>query len=249
MCSAENAGNRFWRRMVLEVRPSLRRIPASHHALHVGDRYEGVGVLCLDIVHKLTIFLFGEDRKDLFLLRVAVAAGCGVALPILDGDSALECFDDVALEIIVVLGDHADADLSGELVDKVVQDEAAEVGGQGADDHGLEVVGEIGACDGHHSGDNDGLSEIHVEVLVHDLRDNVETAGRGVGVKEDGLSVADHNDHADYVQGDVPRRRSRIREGGFKYEEKYREQDGDKDDLCPESLIDKEKRQDDADDV
>ena len=147
MCSAENAGNRFWRRMVLEVRPSLRRIPASHHALHVGDRYEGVGVLCLDVVHKLTIFLFGEDRKDLFLLRVAVAAGCGV-----DGDSALECFDDVALEIIVVLGDHADADLSGELVDKVVQDEAAEVGGQGADDHGLEVVGEIGACDGHHSG-------------------------------------------------------------------------------------------------
>lgn len=89
-----------------------------------------------------------------------------------------------------MLGDHADADLSGELVDKVVQDEAAEVGGQGADDHGLEVVGEIGACDGHHSGDNDGLSEIHVEVLVHDLRDNVETAGRGVGVKEDCLSVA-----------------------------------------------------------
>lgn len=41
----------------------------------------------------------------------------------------------------------------------------------------------------------------------------------------------------------------RIREGGFKYEEKYREQDGDKDDLCPESLIDKEKCQDDADDV
>ena len=41
----------------------------------------------------------------------------------------------------------------------------------------------------------------------------------------------------------------RIREGGFKYEEKYREQDGDEDDLCPEGLIDKEKRQDDADDV
>ena len=88
-----------------------------------------------------------------------------------------------------------------------------------------------------------------MEIFVHDLRDNVETAGRGVCVKEDGLSVADHNDHADYVQGDVPRRRSRIREGGFKYEEKYREQDGDEDDLCPEGLIDKEKRQDDADDV
>ena len=236
----DNKGNIVF----LEVRPSLRRIPASHHALHVGDRYEGVGVLCLDVVHKLTIFLFGEDRKDLFLLRVAVAAGCGV-----DGDSALECFDDVALEIIVVLGDHADADLSGELVDKVVQDEAAEVGGQGADDHGLEVVGEIGACDGHHSGDNDGLSEIHVEVLVHDLRDNIETAGCRVGVEEDRLSETDHNDHTNYIQGDVPRRRSRIREGGFKYEEKYREQDGDKDDLCPEGLIHEEECQDDADDV
>lgn len=244
MCSAENAGNRFWRRMVLEVRPSLRRIPASHHALHVGDRYEGVGVLCLDVVHKLTIFLFGEDRKDLFLLRVAVAAGCGV-----DGDSALECFDDVALEIIVVLGDHADADLSGELVDKVVQDEAAEVGGQGADDHGLEVVGEIGACDGHHSGDNDGLSEIHVEVLVHDLRDNVETAGRGVGVKEDCLSVADHDDHSHHIQGDISCGRTRIWEQDLEHKEKRRQQDGDKDDLCPEGLIHEEECQDDADDV
>ena len=236
MCSAENAGNRFWRRMVLEVRPSLRRIPASHHALHVGDRYEGVGVLCLDVVHKLTIFLFGEDRKDLFLLRVAVAAGCGV-----DGDSALERFDDVALEIIVVLGDHADADLSGELVDEVVQNET--------DDHGLEVVGEIGACDGHHSGDNDGLSEIHVEVLVHDLRDNVETAGRGVGVKEDCLSVADHDDHSHHVQGDISCGRTRIWEQDLEHKEKRRQQDGDKDDLCPEGLIHEEECQDDADDV
>ena len=244
MCSAENAGNRFWRRMVLEVRPSLRRIPASDNALYIGDRDKRVWIFRLDIVHKLTIFLFGEDRKDLFLLRVAVAAGCGV-----DGDSALECFDDVALEIIVVLGDHADADLSGELVDKVVQDEAAEVGGQGADDHGLEVVGEIGACDGHHSGDNDGLSEIHVEVLVHDLRDNVETAGRGVGVKEDCLSVADHDDHSHHVQGDISCGRTRIWEQDLEHKEKRRQQDGDKDDLCPEGLIHEEECQDDADDV
>lgn len=237
MCSAENAGNRFWRRMVLEVRPSLRRIPASHHALHVGDRYEGVGVLCLDVVHKLTIFLFGEDRKDLFLLRVAVAAGCGV-----DGDSALECFDDVALEIIVVLGDHADADLSGELVDKVVQDEAAEVGGQGADDHGLEVVGKVGACDGHKTSDDDGFSEVHMEIFVHDLRDNVETAGRSVGVKEDSLSVADHDDHSHHVQGDISCGRTRIWEQDLEHKEKRRQQDGDKDDLCPEGLIHEEER-------
>lgn len=244
MCSAENAGNRFWRRMVLEVRPSLRRIPASHHALHVGDRYEGVGVLCLDVVHKLTIFLFGEDRKDLFLLRITVAAGGGV-----DGDTSLERLDDVTFKIIIVLGDDADADLSGELVDKVVQDEAAEVGGQGADDHGLKVVGEIGACDGHHSGDNDGLSEIHVEVLVHDLRDNVETAGRGVGVKEDCLSVADHDDHSHHVQGDISCGRTRIWEQDLEHKEKRRQQDGDKDDLCPEGLIHEEECQDDADDV
>ncbi len=237
MCSAENAGNRFWRRMVLEVRPSLRRIPASHHALHVGDRYEGVGVLCLDVVHKLTIFLFGEDRKDLFLLRVAVAAGCGV-----DGDSALECFDDVALEIIVVLGDHADADLSGELVDKVVQDEAAEVGGQGADDHGLEVVGKVGACDGHKTSDDDGFSEVHMEIFVHDLRDNVETAGRSVRVKEDSLSVADHDDHSHHVQGDISCGRTRIWEQDLEHKEKRRQQDGDKDDLCPEGLIHEEER-------
>lgn len=237
MCSAENAGNRFWRRMVLEVRPSLRRIPASHHALHVGDRYEGVGVLCLDVVHKLTIFLFGEDRKDLFLLRVAVAAGCGV-----DGDSALECFDDVALEIIVVLGDHADADLSGELVDKVVQDEAAEVGGQGADDHGLEVVGKVGACDGHKTSDDDGFSEVHMEIFVHDLRDNVETAGRSVRVKEDSLSVAGHDDHGDHVHSDISGRGYRTREQKLEHEEQRRKQEGDKDDLCPKGLIYKEER-------
>ena len=66
VCSAENAGNRFWRRMVLEVRPSFRRIPASHHALHVGDRYEGVGVLCLDVVHKLTIFPVSYTHLDVY---------------------------------------------------------------------------------------------------------------------------------------------------------------------------------------
>lgn len=237
MCSAENAGNRFWRRMVLEVRPSLRRIPASHHALHVGDRYEGVGVLCLDVVHKLTIFLFGEDRKDLFLLRVAVAAGCGV-----DGDSALERFDDVTFKIIIVLGDDADADLSGELVNEVVQNETAEVSGQGADNHGLEIVGKVGACDGHKTSDDDGFSEVHMEIFVHDLRDNVETAGRSVRVKEDSLSVADHDDHSDHVQSDISRRGYRTREQKLEHEEKRRQQDGDKDDLCPEGLIHKEER-------
>lgn len=244
MCSKENAGNRCWRCVILEVRPSLRRIPASHHAFHVGDRYEGVWVLCLDIVHKLTIFLFGEDRKDLFLLRVTVAAGGGV-----DGDTALERLDDIAFKIIIVLGDDADADLAGELVDKIVQDEAAEVGGQGTNDHGLEVVGEVGACNGHETCDNDGLSEVHVQVLVHDLRDNVETTGCGVGIEEDRLSVADHNDHSHNIQGDISRRGYRTREKKLEHEEQRRQQDGDKDDLRPEGLIHEEECQDDADDV
>ena len=236
----DNKGNIVF----LEVRPSLRRIPASHHALHVGDRYEGVGVLCLDVVHKLTIFLLCEDHQNLALWGVTVAAGGSV-----DSDTALERLDDIMFKIIIVLGDDTDADLSGELIDKVVQHETAEVGRQSTDDHGLKIVGEIGARDRHHAGDDDRLAEIQMEIFVHDLRDNIETAGCRVGVEEDRLSETDHNDHADYVQGDVPRRRSRIREGGFKYEEKYREQDGDEDDLCPEGLIHEEECQDDADDV
>ncbi len=86
-------------------------------------------------------------------------------------------------KIIIVLGDDADADLSGELIDKVVQNETAEVSGQGADDHGLEIVGKVGACDGYKTSNDDGFSEVHMEIFVHDLRDNVETAGRGVRVK------------------------------------------------------------------
>ncbi len=228
----------------LEVRSPLRRIPASNHALHIGDRHEGVRVFCLDIVHKLAIFLLCEDRQDLILRVIAVAAGGGV-----DGDAALESLDDVAFKIVVVFGDDAHADFSGELVDKVVQDKAAEVGGQSAGDHGLEVVGEVGACNGHEACDNDGLSEVHVKVLVHDLCDDVETAGGGVGVEEDRLSVADHDDHAHNIQGDISRRGCRIREQELEHEEERRQQDGDKDDLCPEGLINKEKRQDDADDI
>ena len=230
--------------MVLEVRPSLRRIPASHHALHVGDRYEGVGVLCLDVVHKLTIFLFGENSQNLLHLRITVAAGGSV-----DGDTSLERFDDVTFKIIIVLGDDADADLSGELVNEVVQNETTEVSGQGADNHGLEIVGKVGACDGHKTSDDDGLSEVHMEIFVHDLRDNVETAGRSVRVKEDSLSVADHDDHGDHIHSDISCGRTRIWEQDLEHKEKRRQQDGDKDDLCPEGLIHEEECQDDADDV
>ena len=145
-------------------------------------------------------------------------------------------------KIIIVLGDDADADLSGELIDKVVQNETAEVSGQGADDHGLEIVGKVGACDGHKTSDDDGFSEVHMEIFVHDLRDNVETAGRGVRVKEDGLSVADHDDHGNHVQSDISGRGYRTREQKLEHEEQCRQQDGDKDDLCPKGLIYKEER-------
>ena len=69
----------------LEVRPSLRRIPASDNALYIGDRDKRVWIFRLDIVHKLTIFLLCEDRQDLALLGIAVAAGGRV-----DSDAALE---------------------------------------------------------------------------------------------------------------------------------------------------------------
>ena len=141
-----------------------------------------------------------------------------------------------------MLGDDADADLSGELVNEVVQNETAEVSGQGADDHGLEVVGEIGACDGHKTSDDDGFSEVHMEIFVHDLRDNVETAGRSVRVKEDSLSVADHDDHGDHIHSDISGRGYRIRVQKLEHEEQRRKQEGDKDDLCPKGLIYKEER-------
>ena len=40
-----------------------------------GDRDKRVWIFRLDIVHKLTIFLLCEDRQDLALLGIAVAAG------------------------------------------------------------------------------------------------------------------------------------------------------------------------------
>ena len=166
-----------------------------------------------------------------------------------DSDAALEILDHIAAEFIVVFGDHAHPDLSGELIDKVVQHETAEVGRQSTDDHGLKIVGEIGARDRHHAGDDDRLSEIQMEIFVHDLRDNIETAGCRVGVEEDRLSETGSQRSYQLHPGRCSPSEIPDPEGGFKYEEKYREQDGDKDDLCPESLIDKEKRQDDADDV
>ena len=119
---------------MLEVRPSLRRIPASDNALYIGDCDKRVWIFRLDIVHKLTIFLLCEDRQDLALLGIAVAAGGRV-----DSDAALEILDHIAAEFIVVFGDHAHPDLSGELIDKVVQHETAEVGRQSTDDHGLKI--------------------------------------------------------------------------------------------------------------
>ena len=43
--------------------------------------------------------------------------------------------------------------------------------------------------------------------------------------------------------------RTRIWEQDLEHKEKRRQQDGDKDDLCPEGLIHEEECQDDADDV
>ena len=79
-----------------------------------------------------------------------------------------------------------------------------------------------------------------MEIFVHDLRDNVETAGRGVCVKVDGLSVADHDNHGNHVQSDISGRGYRTREQKLEHEEQCRQQDGDKDNLCPKGLIHKE---------
>ena len=196
------------------------------------------------VLEKIPAALAERVASELTIPIIGIGAGGGV-----DGDTSLERLDDVTFKIIIVLGDDTDADLSGELVNEVVQNETAEVSGQGSDDHGLEIVGKVGACDGHKTSDDDGFSEVHMEIFVHDFRDNVETAGRSVRVKEDSLSVADHDDHGDHIHSDISGRGYRTREQKLEHEEKRRQQDGDKDDLCPEGLIHEEECQDDADDV
>ena len=170
-------------------------IPQAIDFAHVAGGDEGFDVMLLDVVHDTGELVGGEEGLD-FGVRGAFVA----AADVVNGAAAGKGVHDVGTDLLILVRDDADAFAPVYAGHEVVQGEAVHPGAhQADDDHPERIDGEGGAADDG-SGDGHGDADVEVQVLVHDLREDVQSAGGGVDTEEDGLRNAHHQDEDDEVQ-------------------------------------------------
>ena len=193
------------------------------------DCDEGGGVGLFDVVHQFFVFLIVHDGDDFPADDVVVRAD-----GIIQGCAAVEIVQDELCDLVHLRGEDADAALEVQTEDEVVDDHAAEIGADDADDDGFCVVADCGRQRDDHAGDGHCLSEIHAEIAVHDFCDDVETAGGSVAGEEKCKTDTDDEDIADRIEEGVSGKRLEIREEDFEHAHDRGHEDGGIDGFCAE---------------
>ena len=104
----------------------------------------------------------------------------------------------------MLVGDDADALAPAQARHEVVHDEAVHPRADQADDHEAEGVDGEGRAADDHPGDRHRQADVEVQVLVDDLREDVQSARRGVDAEHQGLGHAQDEHEADQVEPQVP---------------------------------------------
>ena len=170
-------------------------IPQAIDFTHVAGSDEGLDVVGLDVVHDAGELVGGEEGLDFGVGFAFVAAA-----DVVDGAAAGKGVHDVGADLLALVRDDADAFAPVHAGHEVIQGEAVHPGAHEADDdHPERIDGEGRAADDG-PGDGHGNADVEVQVLVHDLRKDVQSAGGGVDAEQDGLRDAHHQDEDDEVQ-------------------------------------------------
>ena len=143
---------------------------------------EGLDLLFADEVHQVGEFVLGQQGLDLDPFLALVAARHFV-----EAAPAHDLVDDVVPDHLMVVRDDADAFAPAQARHEVVHDQAVDPGADQADDDQPEGIdGERRAADDD-AGDGHGQADVEMEVLVDDLRQDVQSSRGGVDAEHDGL--------------------------------------------------------------
>ena len=105
----------------------------------------------------------------------------------------------------------------------MIQHHAIEVGTKNAQHNGLFIVDKGGRKRHAHSRKRHGLAQLHVQVLVHDLCHDIQSAGGCVAVEQNAQTHADHQNIAQHIQLLTACHGAKIREQPLKKPQKYRQ--------------------------
>ena len=219
-------------------------IPVADYLADRADGDEGLRVIFADVLHQERVFVFGQDGDNLHLRLVVVAA-----LGLIQGHAAADVVHDVVRQLLVLLGEDADPLALGKAADKLVQNDAVKVCTQKSDHQRLGVVDKERERNGDRPDEGDALAQLDVQVLVEHLTQDVQAAGRGVGIKHHRLADTDNQNAAERVQRHISCERGVVREQHLKDVQKDRHQNGGIDRLGAKLPADKNKPNHQADHV
>ena len=147
----------------------LRRVSDLVHGV---DRHKRFRVNLADEVHQLAILVLINNRDNLTAGRVIVRAR-----DLVESCSAVKLVEDEINDFIELRGDDAHSSLDVDTEYEVIDDHSAEIRTEDTEHHGLRIITECRCKRDCNSSDSSRASKIHSEKFVHNLRNDVESAG------------------------------------------------------------------------
>ena len=116
----------------------------------------------------------------------------------------------------------------------MIQDDAVKIGAENAQNHRFLIVDKRCRERHAHSRQRHGSAKVDAQVLVQNLRHDVQAAGGGVPVEQNAQADADHQNVAEHVQLLTAGHGFKVRKQELKQPQKQRQQDAGIDGLCAE---------------
>ena len=146
----------------------LRLIP---HIRHIINRDKCFRVLLVYKLHQLLIFIFIYDGDDLTAFFHVIGSD-----GFIDRCTAVQVVDDKLPQLLFLLRDNADAPFDVIIKNKMIQNDSVKLRSQNTQNYCLLIVDKRrGKCHAH-TGKGHGFSKLHVEILIHDLRHDIQSA-------------------------------------------------------------------------
>ena len=148
------------------------------------------------------------------------------------------------LDDLVHLGrDHANAALDVQTKDKPIHNNTAEIGTQHTEHHRFGIVAEGGGQGDGDTCHGSRLANLHTQVFVHDLGNDIQAAGGGIVGEQDGHGQSHHEDVAKHIQKRICGERLKIGKQFFKNAKTDGDKKGDIHRFCTELGSDQNKSQ------
>ena len=135
-----------------------------------GNKCLGIGLF--HEVHKPSVFLTVNNGDDLAAGLIIVSAD-----DLIKRGTAVQLVQDEIGDLVELWGDNAHAALDINSENEVIDDYARKISGNNAEDHSLCIVANGGGKSHRNSRKGARAAQIHVQIFIHYLRNDIKPAG------------------------------------------------------------------------